>query len=153
MKKIILILLLLLPVIYALFSTTLSCFSDVEVSKDNTFTAGTWGTQADFLAVDAGGAKLTDNGQHLYGIVLSGSKKVTIDRIMVSWTGDTGEKIKEIKIGENVIWNPDAALDTDYPIEGEKNIEFEFDSNMQGKSINIKFIMGDASVKNVLIDL
>ncbi|MBU3967165.1 MAG: hypothetical protein KKG76_07320 [Euryarchaeota archaeon] len=156
MKKI-LIILLLVPIAYALLHTTFSSFSDTEVSAGNTFTAATWETQAGYLSIDTSGAKLTGNGGKLHSIVLNLTtpRNITIDKMIVNWTVNNGEKIEEIRIGGVTFWSgseiADAVLDGNYILSKKERIEFRFDSDMQGRSFTITFIMGDSSTKKIAI--
>lgn len=157
MKKILFIL-LLVPIAYALLNPTFSYFSDTEVSAGNTFTAGTWETQSMYLSIDTDGAKLTGNGGKLHCIVLdlNTTQNITIDKMVINWTVNNGEKIEEIKIGGATFWSgsaiADAVLDGEYILTKKEHIEFRFDSDMQGRSFTITFIMGDSSEKKIIIN-
>ena len=156
MKKI-LLLLLAIPVAYALVYPTFSYFSDTEVSVGNTFRAGTWETQAGYLNIDTGGAKLTGNGGKLHSIILdlNTTQNVTIDRMIIDWGVNNGEKIEEIRIGGATFWSgseiSDAVLDGEYILTKKEQLDFTFDSDMQGRSSTITFIMGDSSEKKIII--
>jgi predicted ribosomally synthesized peptide with SipW-like signal peptide len=157
MKKI-LFLLLALPVAYALINPTFSYFSDTEVSTGNTFRTGTWETQAGYLNIDTGAAKLTGNGGKLHSILidLNTTHSITIDKMIVNWTVNNAEKIEEIRIGGATFWAgselSDALLDGEYILTKEEQIQFRFDSDMQGKSFTVTFIMGDSSKKIIIIN-
>jgi hypothetical protein len=157
MKKI-LLLLLALPVAYALVYPTFSYFSDTEVSAGNTFSAGTWETQAGYLSIDTGGAKLTGNGGKLHSMILdlNTAQNITIDKMIINWTVNNGEKIEEIRIGGAIFWSgseiADAVLDGEYILTKKEHIEFRFDSDMQGRSFTITFIMVDSSENKITIN-
>ena len=157
MKKILFIL-LLVPVAYFLLNTTFSYFSDTEVSTGNTFRAGTWETQAGYLSIDTGGAKLTGDGEKLHSIILdlNTTQNITIDKMIINWTVNNGEKIEEIKIGGATFWSgseiADAVIDGEYILTKKEHIEFRFDSDMQDRSFTITFIMGDSSKKKIIIN-
>jgi len=158
--KIMLMLILLIPLVYVFSSGTFSYFSDVETSTGNTFTAGTWNnpSQVYYLEVDTSAAELTGEGKNLSNIILNntGTNHITIDKLIVSWTLDGGEKIEEVRIEGCTDWSGSESSGTELDITDciinpseTKKAEFEFDSDMSGKSFTIKFIMGDASSKEV----
>ncbi|MBA3037934.1 MAG: hypothetical protein FP814_15775 [Desulfobacterium sp.] len=75
--------------------------------------------------------------------------------MIVNWTVNNGEKIEEIRIGGVTFWSgseiADAVLDGNYILSKKERIEFRFDSDMQGRSFTITFIMGDSSTKKIAI--
>jgi len=156
--KKILIILLLVPIGYALLHTTFSSFSDTEVSAGNTFTAATWETQAGYLSIDTDGAKLTGNGGKLHSIILdlNTTQNITIDKMIINWTVNNSEKIEEIRIGGATFWSGSessgAVLDGNYVLSKKEHIEFRFDSDMQDTIFTITFIMGDSSEKRIIIN-
>jgi len=159
--KIMLMLIMLMPLAYAVSSGTFSYFSDVETSFGNTFIAGTWDVpeQADDLVVDTSNAHLTGNGKKLHRIILNntGTNNITIVELNVGWTLDGGEEIVNVEItGKDGEWSGNASSGTLLDISDctispvkAKRTDFSFDSNMEGKEFTIVFFMGDGSWKEV----
>lgn len=116
--------------------------------------------QADDLEVDTSNAHLTGNGEKLHRIILNntGTQDITIVELIVSWTlcGEE-EKIVNVEItGEDGEWSGNAPSGTLLDISDctispvkAKQIDFSFDSNMEGKEFTIEFFMGDGSSKPV----
>ena len=161
--KTLLVSMIALSLCHTMIGFTFPRFSDTEISIGNTFTAGVWESDADYLQVNTTKSKLTGegDGRKLHGTTINntGTRNITIDNIRVNWTDAIIANITEITIQGETFWTGSEpagmTLDgSDYilvPSVPAKHITFWFDSDMSGKTFTIKFILGDGSTKEVPI--
>jgi hypothetical protein len=125
---------------------------------------------ADCLMVDFSSAKLEGMfNDDVTGVLLRKmcNDAVTIDKMMISWVPDGGEKVTSIKMADEIVWEDVGGLSsgsffdvedttfsgsnenpTDYPID-----RIHFTNTMNHKNLTIKFIMIDTSTRTVSFDL
>ncbi len=148
-KKVLLAILVIVTICGVWNVATYSYFNDVEVIKGNTITAGTW------MGIDTRSATLTGNGwTNLHGIFLipggSGSDN-KISKISISWTGGEG-KVNEIRIGGHIFWSgigvsgQELTREDGYIVDKKSVNEYNFNSDMHGKTFTIDFTMDDGQV-------
>lgn len=111
--------------------------------------------QADCLDIDIHDADTHDDDLKHIDLKKVCGPTVTIDKIILAWTPDNGERLKKLKIESFTAYNDPvgAASGTvlniaDYIITNHNTInltEINFDSDMDGKSFTLTFVMGDAS--------
>lgn len=86
---------------------------------------------------------------------------VVIDAVTISWTGVSGGNIKEVKIDNTVVWQGEEPSGTELDITnvtvtaGADAIEVEkidFDTNLSGAKLTIKFTMTDGSSSKAEVD-
>jgi type II secretory pathway pseudopilin PulG len=118
--------------------------------------------EADNLSVDISGVTI-DAGDNTKAVNINlentGGSNITIDRMTVSWAdAPGGTMIKSIKINNNVRWTGNSVSGSNMDItdvsisSGTGNIPFdalEFSKDMTGTTLEIIFIMSDASTKTV----
>lgn len=121
-------------------------------------------TQADCTLIDTSNVGSSHNGKRVTQVNFRKIclTQTTIDKMQLNWVADAGEKLKEIKIESLTVYSnplgvPSGSLIeiTDYVLNNPNNNVinwFEFDSDMEDKTITLSFIMGDASVKTVTFD-
>lgn len=121
-------------------------------------------TEADCTVIDAKDPELTKGDKrvgkiHVRKICLV---TTTIDKMTLSWDPNNGEKLKEIKIEDLIVYsNPAGAtsgtlLDiADYILSNpNKNTInwFEFDSKMKKKTFTLSLTMGDGTIKTATFE-
>lgn len=118
------------------------------------------GTQADNLYVNPSASLLANSNRDVRGVTiknLSTSSSVTIDRIIVTWSGvPASRRLTQIRINSSTRFNsasglaspananlsPDFVLsaNTTYPIDW-----FRFNGSMSGATVYAQFVMSDGS--------
>lgn len=126
-------------------SAVFSYFDDDEISADNTFTTGTWPD------IDVDSAILTGNGWTLlHNIFLIPGESDIIDKIVISWTDNKGERVKEAEIGGETFWSGTNSsgdiLDGNYVLDKKKHNKYRFDSDMRHKIFTIQLILSDDQI-------
>lgn len=121
-------------------------------------------TEADCTTIDTSNINLTQGGKRIQGVNF---RKVclattTVDKMQLSWVPNNGEKIKEIKIENLIVYtNPPGASSgtlleiADYTMtNGNNNVInwFEFSADMEEKTVTLSFTMGDGSIKTTTFE-
>lgn len=138
--KTLLVSMIALSLCHTMIGFTFPQFSDTEISIGNTFTAGVWESDADYLQVNTSESKLTGNGhKQLCGITINntGDDDIIIDKIRMDWNETSSANITEITIQDPPFWTGSMSagmiLDgIDYtlaPSMPAKHITFRFDSD------------------------
>ncbi len=144
-------------------STVLRQFTIIFTMLDGTTKTKsfTTATEGDCLTIDTTGAQLNNGYRRLTGIVLSNvcTFSIELDKITTNWDPITPARtLQAIKIGGTTIWTGSAnSGETEDIQNGQINSSqsininyFEFDSNMQGRTFNLTFIMVDGTTKNAV---
>ena len=113
------------------------------------------------IVVDVTNISLQNGNKDVVGITIenTGGQDITIDKILVSWTGGaSGNKLKTITINGTDVWTGTASSGTDNDITdfvltagaGPYTIDkLSFSKNIQGGTLSITFTMLDTSQTTV----
>lgn len=121
---------------------------------------------ADCLSVNKEVATLTGPGKtQLKGMTLRRdcNQAITIDKLIISWVADGGERLTLVNIKNNVVWQDPVGVPSgtlidinDVSLAGSVAHQvhmIEFDSNMLHKTLTIQFIMSDTSSSTISFEL
>lgn len=132
-----------------------------SIDAANNFTVSTTliGDDASSLIIDATGSYLASSNRDVRGVTLTNSSlsTITIDRIIVTWTGYS-RTLTNIRINNSNVWNSsDSSSPADCNITNTNiyagataNLtRVRWNSSMSGRIITLQFIMTDGSASPV----
>lgn len=140
-------------------SGTLYSGNDIAIDPLNSFSVSTAGSAASSLTVDATGSTLASSNRNLVGITLANSSSasaITIDRMIVTWTGSS-RTLQNIRINNSNVWNTNVSsspadldiTDTAIAVGDTANLtRVRWNSSMTGRTITLQFVFTDGSTSN-----
>ncbi len=133
-----------------------------NIDSNNSFVVGA--DAGGLLIVDASNARLSHGRADLVGLTIQNatdSQTITIDRMIVTFTGSSGRRLQQIRINGSIVFNrwsglrsPANADISNYTLRpsARYNINFlHFNRSMSESTIGIQFVMTDGSTKTVAV--
>lgn len=132
----------------------------INIDANNSFKISTTGSAASSFIIDATNSILASSSRNLQGITLtnsSASNPVTIDRMIVTWTG-TSRTLQNVRINNANVWNTNVSSSpadlniTDTVIAAGATASLtriRWNSSMAGRTITLQFVFSDGSTSGI----
>ncbi len=146
---------------YRQSSTLYASGTTVAIDANNAFriTSSGSGTQASALIVNATASALASSSRNLTGITLqnTSASPITIDRMIVTWSGST-RTMQDIIINGVTVWNTGTSTtpanvditNTAIPASTTRPLtRIRWNSSMAGRTITLQFVMLDGSTTSL----